>query len=137
MTENNSTTLAGIKVFTMEKQKKKELIAEYYRRVDAQDIDWVLALFTWDARYVRADTEYSTKMEIEKFYCNDRKIVGRHMLNHVIAEGNEIGASGIFQGVGADGAEKSVGFMDLWVLRGNKASYRQTYLSLGSSYIKD
>lgn len=121
----------------MDKNGQKELIIEYYRRVDANDIEWVLALFSCDARYVRADAEYVTKEEIKKFYCYDRKIVGEHALTHVIAEGEVIVVDGIFKGVGVDGAEKSVGFMDLWVIQANRARYRQTYLALGSSYIKE
>lgn len=121
----------------MNLQDNKNLISEYYQRVDKQDIDWVLELFSDDASYVRADAEYKSKKAINDFYRNDRKIVGRHIIEHIIAEDDEVVASGVFKGEGADGSKKLVGFSDVWILQGDKAKYRQTYLSIGADYVKD
>jgi ketosteroid isomerase-like protein len=115
---------------------RKALIVEYYKRVDAQDIDWVLDLFTADSRYVRADADYTDKQAITDFYRNDRKIAGVHSVDRVVAECDQVLAAGVFKGVGADGAPKNVGFCDIWELRGDKVCYRQTYLSMGADYVK-
>jgi ketosteroid isomerase-like protein len=76
---------------------RKALIVEYYKRVDAQDIDWVLDLFTADSRYVRADADYTDKQAITDFYRNDRKIAGAHSVDRVVAEGDQVLAAGVLK----------------------------------------
>jgi len=115
----------------------KNLVSEYYPRVDRGDLDWVLAMFANDAVYTRADSCYEGKNEISEFYCADRKINGRHTINTIMESGNTVAVQGVFKGQGADGSPKNVRFSDFWQFDRNLVSSRNTYLALGSNYVKD
>lgn len=113
-------------------------IREYYRRIDAGDIDWVLRLFDEECEYVRADARYSSKAEIAEFYRVQRKITGRHTLTNLFQQGNTVVVNGAFRGVGADGSEKNVGFADFWRFNSDRrVVHRATYLSVGSHVVRD
>ena len=115
----------------------KRLIAEYYPRVDAGDLDWVIGLFSDDAVYVRADAEYAGKPAIEAFYRGDRKIGGRHTIQGLFESGDTVAVQGVFCGVGADGSPRDIRFSDFWHFRQVKVVARDTYLALGSDYVRD
>ena len=115
-----------------------EKVKQYYPKVDSGDIDWIIDLFDDNGVYVRADVSYSGKNEIKDFYENDRKITGKHTVEKIFTENNSIAVNGVFEGVGADGAAKKVGFADFWTFKDNgKVGMRRTYLAIGSDYVKD
>jgi hypothetical protein len=101
-------------------------------------VEWVIDLFADDGKYQRAEAIYSGKQAIADFYRGDRKIQGRHSLEHVVAEANTVIANGVFEGVGADGSPKKIGFADAWQFDSDGlVNSRKTYLAAGSDYVKD
>lgn len=116
----------------------EQTIREYYSRVDAGDVDWVLGLFDDDSEYVRADARYSSKAEIAEFYRVDRRITGEHTLTNLFQHGHMVIVNGVFKGFGADGSKKDVGFADFWQFNGDqKVVHRATYLAVGSYVVRD
>jgi hypothetical protein len=59
------------------------VIREYYRRIDTNDTEWVVALFTADAIYERADSTYRGAERMRQFFCIDRRIRGVHSVEHL------------------------------------------------------
>jgi ketosteroid isomerase-like protein len=114
----------------------KDLILEYYQKVDDKDVEWVIDLFADDASYQRADCIFPNKQSIADFYRNDRKIQGKHTVQGIIAEGDCVAAYGEFNGVGAEGQPKHVEFCDVWLFKGSKVVHRRSYLAMGSEYVK-
>ena len=116
----------------------EHIIREYYRRVDKGDLDWVLDLFADNSEYTRADACYASKAEIEAFYRRQRKIAGVHTLEHLYQSGETVIVDGCFDGKGADGSEKHVGFADFWQFDPDgRVANRRTYLALGSQVVRD
>lgn len=116
----------------------RHLIREYYSKVDSGDLDWVLALFAEESEYLRADACYPDKRAITEFYRVDRKIVGVHTLNRLYESGDTVIVDGVFDGAGADGAEKHVSFADFWQFDAHHlVCSRKTYLAVGSNIVKD
>jgi ketosteroid isomerase-like protein len=114
-----------------------EIIKEYYPHIDAGDIDWVLALFSEQAVYMRADSEYSGMNEIEHFFKNERKITGLHKITDIHQHNNQVVVRGEFIGKGAKGDERRVGFSDFWLFHEDGlVERRETYLATGHKYVK-
>lgn len=122
-------------IFTMNNIEKTRA---YYPRVDAGDVEWVIDMFAEHSEYQRADEPYIGKQAIADFYRRDRKITGKHRLEYVIGDENAVIANGVFEGFGADGSAKKIGFADVWVFDDTGlVTSRKTYLAAGSSYVKD
>ncbi|WNC74019.1 hypothetical protein RGQ13_08505 [Thalassotalea psychrophila] len=117
----------------------EQVVIDYYPKVDASDIDWVLDIFADESCYVRADATYATKQDITDFYNNDRKISGKHSIkNLTLNNDNVIAVNGVFKGIGVDGAAKDIGFSDFWTFdKEGKVTLRETYLAAGANYVKD
>ena len=116
----------------------KDTVVEYYRRVDAGDLEWVLELFADDSAYTRAEAHYGSKAEIADFYRGDRKITGVHTVREIFCDDGAVICNGVFDGHGADGSEKHVGFADFWVFDDNgRVTTRRTYLAVGSAVVRD
>ena len=114
------------------------VVTEYYARIDANDYDWVTALFAEDACYVRADATYTGRAKIDRFFRDERKIRGSHDIKDIHAVGNEVVCKGEFNGVGARGDERSVRFVDLWYFQADgQVRLRETYLALGHEYVRE
>jgi len=114
----------------------RSLVTEYYARIDGQDIDWVMDFFGEDASYIRADTTFRNRREIEAFYRGSRKIRGTHTLDQISVDQNLAFVTGCFNGHGENDSPRSVGFCDQWQLRDGQARFRQTWLALGSNYVR-
>ncbi|MEM6935905.1 MAG: nuclear transport factor 2 family protein [Pseudomonadota bacterium] len=113
-------------------------VIKYYNRVDAGDVDWVINLFAEDAVYDRASEVYKDRTAIEQFYRSERKIDGRHTLTNVASSNDTVLVDGEFQGCGADGSSKKIGFADCWRFNeAGKVTSRNTYLAIGSDYVRD
>ncbi len=114
------------------------LIREYYGRIDANDIDWVMRLFADDASYARADSEYSGKTKIDRFFREKRKIAGEHRIDDIYSMQNVVISRGRFSGTGASGDDRQVDFVDFWYFRDDGlVRRRETFLALGQAYIKE
>ena len=119
-------------------QLLESVVRQYYERVDSNDMDWVIELFSDTARYVRADRVLDGKDSIAHFYLKTRKIRGRHTICGMWINGYGAVVKGIFCGVGIDGQVKDVGFSDFWVFNEDGfVQQRQTYLALGAAYVRD
>ena len=82
-----------------------EIVDEYYRRIDSNDLDWVVSLFSEDATYVRADSRLQGKAEIDKFFRTQRRIRGKHVIDSIVAVGDQVFCKGEFIGKGGDGRQ--------------------------------
>ena len=104
-------------------------VREYYRLVDADDVDGLLDLFSDDAIYNRPG--YPTmngRDELAKFYGGERVIAsGRHTVEKVVADNPQIAVTGSFEGVLKDGTETELRFADFFVFDGPRIARRDTY----------
>ncbi len=113
------------------------LIADYYQHIDQQDIGWVVALFSPDAVYERADATYSGISAISKFFRHDRQIRGKHSIERIWTDTDSVVAIGEFRGKGASGDARRVRFADVWRFgQDGLIRHRQTFLALGHSYVE-
>ena len=113
------------------------IVAEYYRRIDSNDLDWVVGLFSEDATYVRADSRLQGKAEIERFFRTQRRIVGKHVIDSIVAVRDQVFCKGEFIGKGETGDRRRVRFFDVWHFHpGGTVRLRETYLALGHEYVK-
>jgi ketosteroid isomerase-like protein len=113
------------------------IIERYYAQIDAQDIDGVLSLFAEDAAYERADARYAGKPAIEDFFRHRRQIRGEHRIEKILSLGSEVVAVGHFEGRGAEGDSRSVGFVDLWSFDAqSRVRLRRTFLATGHQIVE-
>lgn len=113
------------------------IVDEYYRRIDSNDLDWVVNLFSEDATYVRADSRLQGKTEIDRFFRTQRRISGKHVIDSIVAVRGQVFCKGEFIGKGATGDRRRVRFFDVWHFHSDgKVRLRETYLALGHEYVK-
>lgn len=116
---------------------RQALIAEYYRRIDRMDIDWVLALFAPGAVYERADATYDGIAAISRFFREQRLIRGEHAIERMWTDADSVVAIGEFRGTGASGDARRVRFADAWRFgEHDRVVRRQTFLALGHGYVE-
>jgi steroid delta-isomerase len=114
------------------------LIRDYYRRIDAQDVAAVLALFRPDAVYKRAGARFHGLAELERFFAKDRKIRGVHEIEALWGVDNRVIATGAFKGVSGDGAPREIEFVDLWWFADDGlVERRETFLAHGYQLVQD
>jgi hypothetical protein len=117
----------------------RDLVATYYPRIDVGDTAWVLTLFAPDAIYQRAGATYRGRDELRKFFCEDRQIRGEHLVDGLWTDDatRTVIATGRFEGTGAAGDRREVGFADVWNFNvGGLVGQRRTYLALGQEYVR-
>ncbi|NKZ08779.1 nuclear transport factor 2 family protein [Actinomadura latina] len=104
-------------------------VREYYRLVDAGDVDGLLDLFADDAVYSRPGHPVMRgRADLAVFYGGGRVIDrGRHTLDRVVAHGSQIAVTGAFAGVLKDGTEVDLRFADFFVFGGARIARRDTY----------
>jgi len=98
----------------------------------------VSALFADDAIYERAGSRFVGKTALREFFAVHRKIRGVHSLQKIWSvEDNIVVVTGCFNGVGANGEPRSIGFSDIWYFDADRrVSQRQSYLAIGHEYIE-
>jgi ketosteroid isomerase-like protein len=109
-----------------------ELAHELYRRVDAGDIDGLVAMFTEDAQYHRPGYPPADgHAGIDHFYRHERVIAsGVHTLEAVTVTGDEMGVRGTFVGAKHDGTPLSLRFADFFTLAADhRFARRETFFS--------
>lgn len=86
----------------------------YYERVDAADLDGVLAWFADDAVYHRPGyPPMAGRAVLAQFYGGGRVIVsGAHSVEEVVVQGDRVAVRGVFTGTVKDGSRVEVGFAD-------------------------
>jgi len=93
-------------------------VRRYYRMVDGNDVDGLLALFATDAVYARPGYErLRGRAEIRAFYTGQRVIErGEHTLDCLVAEGDRVAVHGEFVGTLRDGRSVRLRFADFFVV---------------------
>lgn len=106
-----------------------ERVREYYRAVDANDVDGLLGLFSDDCVYERPGyAPLVGKPALAAFYATDRVIEsGRHELTNVVAQQDSVAVEGRFVGQLKNGTAVEVRFADFFRTSGDVFVSRQTY----------
>jgi ketosteroid isomerase-like protein len=104
-------------------------VREYYRLVDADDVDGLIALFREDAVYSRPGHPVMRgHADLARFYGGERVIAhGRHTLDQIVSHNPQIAVTGSFEGVLKDGTEVELRFADFFVFDGARIARRDTY----------
>lgn len=104
-------------------------VQEYYERVDAQDVEGLLALFAEDAWYERPGYERLLgRQALSAFYAGARVIEsGRHTIVRTVESGGCVAVEGQFSGRLKDGSDVSLRFADFFLLDGGLICGRRTY----------
>lgn len=93
-------------------------VERYYELVDAGNVAGLVSLFTPDATYHRPG--YAPMVGhagLTDFYARHRVIKsGRHTLNSVVTDGDDVAVHGEFHGVGHDGNPIDLRFADFFTL---------------------
>lgn len=112
-------------------------IKHYYRQIDLNALHEIEGLFAETAVYRRADRTYDGKSRIMRFFREERRIRGRHVIESIWEVPDHIVAVGVFDGVGEKGDPRTVGFTDVWTLGTcNKVTERRTYLATGHAIVE-
>lgn len=110
-------------------ETEEAAVREYYRLVDADDVDGLLDLFAADAVYSRPGHPVMRgRADLARFYGGERIIArGRHRLDQVVVHSPQIAVTGSFEGVLKDGTEVDLRFADFFVFDGPRIARRDTY----------
>ncbi|MFX0539568.1 nuclear transport factor 2 family protein [Ornithinimicrobium sp. Y1847] len=110
MSEPRSTELS---------RELEERTRHYYERVDAGDVEGVLAWFAHDAVYERPGyAPMRGRAALAAFYGGERVIAdGAHLIDELVVDGDEdrVAVRGRFEGTLKDGSSVSLGFADFIV----------------------
>ncbi|WP_245654588.1 nuclear transport factor 2 family protein [Streptomyces violens] len=110
--------------------KAEELVRSYYERVDADDVDGLLGLFSEEAVYRRPGYEaMNGRAELEAFYRGERVIrKGSHTVHTITEQLPRVAVSGSFSGELKDGRQVSVEFADFFTLESDgRFGRRETF----------
>jgi len=101
----------------------------YYQRVDAGDLEGLLALFHPEVRYERGGRDPIEGIDaLRRFYESERLIrEGRHQLDAVLVEGDQVAVRGVFRGILQTGEEVAVRFADFYRFRDGLIWRRYSY----------
>ncbi len=108
------------------------LAHEFYRRVDAGDIDGLVAMFAEDAEYHRPGyPPVLGQAGMDHFYRYERVIAGgEHTLDGVAVSGTEVAVRGSFAGTKRDGSPARHRFAEFFTLSADhRFSRRETFFS--------
>lgn len=104
-------------------------VQEYYRRIDAHDVESLLELFAENARYERPGYDPLVgRSALRQFYFAARVIEsGAHAIARVVEAGDSVAVEGRFSGELKDGRHVELGFADFFVLSAEMIVGRRTY----------
>ncbi|OLF06969.1 hypothetical protein BLA60_29355 [Actinophytocola xinjiangensis] len=108
------------------------LAHEFYARVDAGDIDGLVAMFTDDAEYHRPGyPPVLGQSGMDHFYRFERVIAGgAHTLDGVAVTGDEVAVRGSFAGTKRDGSPARHRFAEFFTLgTDGRFARRETFFS--------
>lgn len=103
---------------SLARRTAEDLVRSYYERVDADDVDGILALFSPDAVYRRPGYEpMRGRGELESFYRNERIIErGTHTVTTVTEQLPRVAVSGEFTGMLKNGRQVTLEFADFFTI---------------------
>lgn len=92
-----------------------DVVRTYYERVDAEDVDGLVALFAPDAVYERPGQDrLEGREELDRFYREGRPLSeGSHELHALVHDESGVATRGTFNGR-QDGERVSLGFADFF-----------------------
>jgi ketosteroid isomerase-like protein len=105
------------------------VVADYYAAIDDGDLATALRPFAADAVYRRPGYPPLVGRDAIRSYYEDQRVIGsgRHLLESVLADGQEVAVRGSFVGQSRDGRPLSVRFADFWRLDDGQVVERNTY----------
>lgn len=109
------------------------LVREFYRLVDAGDLDGLAAAFAPDTVYVRPGYPPLTgRAAVDHFYRVDRVIAaGAHTLESVVVDGAEVAVRGSFTGRLRDGKPVAHRFAEFFTFTpGGLVATRETFFAV-------
>lgn len=107
----------------------RKLVADYYRLVDAGDVDGLVALFEPTVTYDRPGCgQIIGRAELDRFYRSQDVVGSRaHTLSKVVCEGRDIAVHGKAE-VTRDGRQTTVYFADFFTVSdAGLFEYRRTF----------
>lgn len=107
----------------------REIVENYYRDIDAQDLEKVYQLFDDRIIYNRAGKVMREISELKDFYEADRKLVGRHEIKRIVGDDGVIISEGSFIGINGRGEEIDIKFCDVFDIENGKIKERTTYIN--------
>ena len=107
----------------------REVIRTYFDAVDANDFDLVLEQFNSAVVYERPGyPPIRGKARLHQFFTEERVIaLGRHDLEGIVVEGDQVVAWGAFAGTSRTGAALSERWCDVYKFREGRIDRRRTY----------
>jgi steroid Delta-isomerase len=108
----------------------QELVALYYRLVDADDIAGLVALFEPEAKYDRPGAgQIVGRAALERFYRSQEPIASRaHTISTIVCEGRHVAAHGQAVRVLLDSSTATIAFADFFTLSSaGLFAYRKTF----------
>ena len=115
------------------------LVTAYYPRIDAVDIDWVMALFAPGASYQRADIRYEGIAAIDHFFRVERQTRGTPVIDRLCCDETTrtVFPTRVSQAHGVAGDARRAGFSDIWRFDADHhVPYRPTYLPPAHAHIQ-
>jgi steroid delta-isomerase len=109
---------------------RTELMREHYALIDAADVTGLIDLYADDVAYHRPGYEPITgSAALDHFYRFDRVIrEGRHVVETVVAEGDDVAVHGSFTGSLHDGTPIAHRFAEFFVIdQGGRIARRDTF----------
>ncbi len=107
----------------------REIVENYYRDIDARDLEKVYQLFDEQIIYNRAGKVIRGISELKDFYETDRKLVGRHEIKRIIGDGSVVISEGSFIGTNGRDEEIDIKFCDVFDIENGKIKERTTYIN--------
>lgn len=121
----------------MRKKSYKNLVKDYYSFVDGNDFESLFLLFAKDVVYRRCENKIVGIADLKKFYKKDRTIKGRHKLENIVVEEENVAVRGTFKGTNGSGNKVKLAFADFFVFnKRGKIAERFTYLAEGYEMTK-
>lgn len=109
-------------------QKKviEEIVQTYYKKIDEEDFDTIICLFSDKIYYKRGSKIFNGRNELEQFYRNERLIQnGEHQIK-ITTSHPHVYVTGSFEGRLRDGKMVKVDFEDSFKFQGDKIIKRIT-----------
>jgi len=114
-----------------------DVVKEYYARIDAGEVDWVVDLFADACRYDRAGATYRGKPAVRRFYDHERKVKLTHYDLRFWHAGHDVFVEGAFAGHGSDNSPRRGEFADHWTFNeAGRVVCRRTSLFSGAEFIR-
>lgn len=110
-------------------EQAQHKLRQLFSTIDSNDWGNLARCFHHDVTYVRPGyPELVGKEAVLAFYRNTRIVAcGQHVLEKVVAEGNNVACRGTFTGTAKDGRKLRIDFADFYEFSGDLISSRKTF----------